>query len=168
MRTNTLIVTFTLGAGLLAGGIIVPALAASNATGTGSAQWLTPHEVQLKVEALGYRDLTKLEREKDKYEIKATNADGRLVAIDVDPVTGVVLKTEAKRDKDTSAKPTTGLTLHQAQVKVEAMGYRDLKEIERDGDKFEVTATDREGRLVELDVAPVTGEVIKTEVKRNN
>lgn len=168
MRTNTLIVTLTLGAGLLAGGVIVPALAAGNATGTDSARWLTPHEVQLKVEALGYRDLTKLEREKDKYEIKAIDATGRLVKIDVDPVTGGVLKTEAKRDKDSSVKPTTGLTLHQMQVKVEAMGYRDIKEIERDGDKFEVTATDSDGRLVEVDLVALTGEVIKTEVKRNN
>ncbi|MDT3670360.1 MAG: PepSY domain-containing protein [Aromatoleum sp.] len=168
MRTNKFMVTLTLSAGLLAGGAIASAFAAGNATGHSAVQWLTPHEVQLKVEALGYRDLTKLERENDKYEIKATNADGRLVAIDVDPVTGAVLKTDVKRDNDTAAGPTTGLTLHQAQVKVEAMGYRDLKEIERDGDKFEVTATDRDGRLVELDLAPFTGEVIKTEVKRNN
>lgn len=168
MPTNKFIVTVTLSASLLAGGVIASAFAAGNSTSDSSAPWLTPHEVQLKVEALGYRDLTKLERENDKYEIKATDADGRLVAIDVDPVTGAVLKTEVKRDKDTTAKPTTGLTLHQTQVKVEAMGYRDLKEIERDGDKFEVTATDRDGRLVELDVALFTGEVIKTEVKRTN
>ncbi|NMF90262.1 PepSY domain-containing protein [Aromatoleum petrolei] len=168
MRTNKSIVTLTLSASLLAGGVIASAFAAGNSAGTGGAQWLTPHEVQLKVEALGYRDLTKLERENDKYEIKAKNADGRLVKIDVDPVTGAVLKTEVKRDKDIRSGATTGLTLHQAQVKVEAMGYRDIQEIERDGDKFEVTATDREGRLVELDVAPLTGEVLDTEVKRNN
>lgn len=168
MRTNTLIVTLALGASVLAGGVIVPALAASNATSNGQARWLTPHEVQLKVEASGYRDLTKLERENDRYEIRATNADGRVVKIDVHPVTGAVLKTEEKRDKDNTAKPAAGLTLHQAQVKVEAMGYRDIQEIERDGNKFEVKATDPEGRLVKLDVAPLTGEVLDTEVKRNN
>ncbi|WP_018993044.1 PepSY domain-containing protein [Aromatoleum toluclasticum] len=167
MRTPTVIATVTLGASLLAGAVVASAFA-GNSTGAGGAQWLTPHEVQLKVEALGYRDLTKLERKNDKYEIKATNADARFVKIDVDPVTGAVLKAEVKGDKDTNAKPTRGLTLHQAQVKVEAIGYRDLKEIERDDDKFEVTAIDRDGRLVELDLAPFTGEVIKTEVKRNN
>ncbi|NMG29644.1 PepSY domain-containing protein [Aromatoleum evansii] len=170
MRTKTLIVTLTLGAGLLAGGVIVPVLAASNGTGAGQAQWLTPHEVQLKLEASGYRDLAKLERENDKYEIKATDRDGRFVKIDVDPFTGAILKTEVKRDKNKAATTAeaTWLTLHQAQVKVEAMGYRDIKEIERDGDKFEVTATDPDGRLVELDIAPFSGEVLKTEVKRNN
>lgn len=168
MRTKPVIATVTLGASLLAGGVIASAFAAGNSTATGGAQWLTPHQVQLKVEALGYRDLTKLERDNDKYEIKATHADGRLVKIDVDPVTGTVLKTEVKRDKDIDAKPTAGLTLHQAQVKVEAMGYRDIQEIEREGDKFEVRATDRDGQLVELDIAPLTGEVLKTELKRSN
>lgn len=49
--------------------------------------------------------------------------------------------------------------------RLEAAGYRDFEEVERESNGYEVKATDREGRRVEVDVHPVTGEVLKTEVK---
>jgi uncharacterized membrane protein YkoI len=51
--------------------------------------------------------------------------------------------------------------------KLEAAGYTDFREIEREKNKYEVKATDPQGQRVELDVDPVTGEVLKTEVKRS-
>ena len=100
MRAQTLITTLALSAVIVAGGAaLAPVMAQSNIAGNTQAPWLSVHEVQLKVEAMGYRDLSELERERDKYEIKATDAQGRLVKIDVDPFTGDVLKTEVKRSK---------------------------------------------------------------------
>ncbi|HQZ03769.1 MAG TPA: PepSY domain-containing protein [Thauera sp.] len=171
MRAQTLITTLALGAVIVAGGAaLAPVMAQSNIAGNAQASRLSVHEVQLKVEALGYHDLSTLERERDKDEIKATDAQGRLVTIDVDPFTGEILKTEVKRDKaeDSSTSHATWLTLHQAQVKVEAMGYRELAKIERERDAYRMKATDAQGRLVKIDVHPFTGEVINTAVMRSH
>ena len=56
-------------------------------------------DVQTKLEAAGYTDFREIEREKNKYEVKATDPQGQRVELDVDPVTGDVLKTEVKRSK---------------------------------------------------------------------
>lgn len=177
MRTPTLIATVVLGAGILASGaILVPALA-QNSLGTsattGQGNWLTLHEVQLKVEALGYREITKIERDDDKYEIKAIDAEGRRVELDVDPVTGAILDTEVKRGKDSGTRTRTDsdqaswLTVHQVQVKLEATGYGDIEEIERGRDHYQAKATDAQGQRVKLAVHPRSGDVIDTEVKRS-
>lgn len=168
MRAQTLITTLALSAVIVAGGAaLAPVMAQSNIAGNTQAPWLSVHEVQLKVEAMGYRDLSELERDHDKYEIKAVDAQGRLVKIDVDPFTGDVLKTKVKRDKagDTDTHQATWLTLHQAQVKVEASGYSQLVEIERDG--YEMEATDAQGQRVKIDVDPFSGDVINTKVLRS-
>ena len=48
---------------------------------------------------------------------------------------------------------------------VEAQGYRDIREIERDKNHYEVKATDAEGRRVELELDAQTGKILKTERK---
>lgn len=119
MRATSLIATLLLGAGILTGGaMLVPALAQNGAAMPATASqgnWLTLHEVQLKLEALGYRELTKIEREDDKYEVKATDPQGQRVEIDVDPITGAVLDTEVKRsrrdDRRSADEPRTRLTV---------------------------------------------------------
>lgn len=177
MRATTLITTLLLGAGILAGGaVLIPALA-QNGTGstlgtaatTGQDGWLTLHEVQLKLEALGYRELTKIEREDDKYEVKATDPQGQRVEIDVDPVTGAVLDTEVKRSKGdrSNTDQASWLTVHQVQVKLEATGYRDIQEIERERDHYQAKATDARGQRVKLAIDPHSGDVLDTDVKRS-
>lgn len=59
------------------------------------------------------------------------------------------------------------LTIPQLYERLEAAGYRAIDEIEREDDAYEVKATDRDGRRVEIYVDPVSGEVLKTEVKRD-
>ena len=170
MRAQTLITTLALSAVIVAGGAaLAPVMAQSNIAGNTQAPWLSVHEVQLKVEAMGYRDLSELERDHDKYEIKAVDAQGRLVKIDVDPFTGDVLKTKVKRDQagDTDTHQATWLTLHQAQVKVEATGYSQLVEIERERDGYEMEATDAQGQRVKIDVDPFSGDVINTKILRS-
>ena len=71
----------------------------SGTTATTQANWLTMQQVQTKLEAAGYRDFEKIERERDKYEVKAIDPQGQRVELDIDPVTGDVLKTEVKRSK---------------------------------------------------------------------
>ena len=109
MRATTLIATLALTAGIIgAGAAIAPAFAqnaapaATPTTATAPAtqsNWMSLKDVQTKLEAAGYTDFREIEREKNKYEVKATDPQGQRVELDVDPVTGDVLKTEVKRSK---------------------------------------------------------------------
>lgn len=53
------------------------------------------------------------------------------------------------------------LTIPQVYQKLEAAGYRDIDEIERERRGYEVRAIDRDGRRVKLDVDGRSGEVIE-------
>ena len=111
MRATTLIATLALTGGLIgAGAAIVPAFAqnapatttpatAPAAATTAQSNWMSLKDVQTKLEAAGYTDFREIERDKNKYEVKATDPQGQRVELDVDPVTGDVLKTEVKRSK---------------------------------------------------------------------
>ena len=109
MRATTLIATLALTGGIIgAGAAIAPAFAQSAAPAATPAaatapaaqsNWLSIKDVLGKLEAAGYRDFREVERDKDKYEVKATDPQGQRVKMDVDPVTADVLKTEVKRSK---------------------------------------------------------------------
>ena len=101
MRATTLIATLVLTGGIIgAGAMFVPALAQNATTATTTqANWMTMEQVQTKLQSAGYRDFEKIERDSNKYEVKATDTQGRRVELDVDPVTGDILKTEVERSK---------------------------------------------------------------------
>jgi hypothetical protein len=58
------------------------------------------------------------------------------------------------------------MSLQDLHSKLAAAGYRDFEKIERERTKYEVKAIDPQGQRVELDVDPVTGDILETEVKR--
>lgn len=64
-----------------------------------------------------------------------------------------------------AATPATPLTIRQVYDKVEAAGFRDIMEIERESDYFEVKAIDPQGKKAKLKVDLVTGEILKSESK---
>ncbi len=101
MRTTTLIATLAAAAGIVgAGTTLVPAFAQERGTpGAAQQTWMTLPQVQVKLEATGYRDVSEIERKRDKYEVKATDLQGQRVELDVDPFTADVLKTEVKRNR---------------------------------------------------------------------
>jgi len=101
MRATTLIATLALTGGILgAGAALVPAFAQSPGMNTASqTDGLTMQQVQTRLEAAGYRDFEKIERERNKFEVKATDQQGQRVELDIDPMTGEILKTEVKRSK---------------------------------------------------------------------
>lgn len=167
MRATTLFSTLALTAALVAGGAILTPVVFAQMGGDAQPaasrqQWLSLSEIQQRLEAAGYRDIDKVEREDNYYEVKGTDPDGRRVEVKVDPVSGEVTKTEFKNgQRDRS----DWLTPAQIQVILESAGYRDIDKIERESRDYEVKATDADGRRVELDVDPHSGEVTKTEVK---
>lgn len=105
MRATTLIATLALTGGIIgAGAAIAPAFAQNAAPAATSAapvqsSWMSIKDVLNKLEAAGYRDFREVERDDNRYEVKATDPQGQRVELDVDPVTGDVLKTEVKRSK---------------------------------------------------------------------
>jgi hypothetical protein len=104
MRATTLFSTLALGATLVAGGAILAPVVLAQMGGDAQPaasrqQWLSVSEIQQRLEAAGYRDIDKIEREDNYYEVKATDPDGRRVELKVDPTSGDVTKTEVKRDK---------------------------------------------------------------------
>jgi hypothetical protein len=67
---------------------------------------LTIAQVLDKLEAAGYRNIQKVEAQRNGFEIYATNREGQRVELDVDNITGQVKRSSAKDedDKDRSSK----------------------------------------------------------------
>jgi hypothetical protein len=91
-----------LGAGLLAGGF---ALAPSFAGETRPApaaerQWLSIGQVHQKLEAAGFRNVEKIEREHGVYEARATDRNGARVKLTINPQTGEVTERNEHRKRD--------------------------------------------------------------------
>lgn len=71
----------------------MPAKASDRHCDAASSQgsWLGLSALVGKLEAKGYRDIQKVERERRCYEVKALDAEGRQVKLAVDPVNGEIL-----------------------------------------------------------------------------
>lgn len=70
---------------------------------------------------------------------------------------------QAQQPQTTVAADT--LSVRAILDKVEAQGYRDISEVEREDGQYEVKATDAEGRKVKIKLDARTGEVVKAERK---
>jgi hypothetical protein len=88
------------------GGLLAPSFAAeSRAAPAGERQWLTIPQVHQKLEAAGYRNIEKIERERGGYEARAIDRNGERIKLYVNPQTGELLdQRPGKRATDGSAK----------------------------------------------------------------
>lgn len=95
----------TLLAGLAAGAIAqttastpatAPTAPAAQAATTVPGPQLNIRQVYDRLEAAGYRDLREVEWSDGRYEVKARNAQGERVKLDVDGNTGAVLRSRVK------------------------------------------------------------------------
>lgn len=103
MKRSTMISSFALVGALVAGGsLLAPSFAGEGRTASaGEKQWLTIPQVHEKLEAAGYRNIEKLERERGGYEARATDRNGERVKLYVNPQTGELLdQRSGKRAKD--------------------------------------------------------------------
>ncbi|MDO8990627.1 MAG: PepSY domain-containing protein [Sideroxyarcus sp.] len=57
----------------------------------GERQWLSISQIYLKLEAVGYGNVEKIEREGGSYEVKATDRNGQRVKLFVHPQTGEIV-----------------------------------------------------------------------------
>ncbi len=110
MRTSHILSAVVLGTGFVAGAAtFAPAIAQSAAAqSTAQAQQgLTMGQIYDKLVAQGFRDIDEIERERDRFEVKATNAEGKRVKLDVDATSGDILDTRTKSDKRDRASGDT-------------------------------------------------------------
>ncbi|QAU35074.1 PepSY domain-containing protein [Janthinobacterium sp. 17J80-10] len=101
MRTPTRHILSALAIGttlLAAGAIAAPAVAQSArpAQSTAAQPELSIAQISEKLKAAGYSGITDIERERDTYEVKATDKAGARVKLHVDPQSGNVLETRKK------------------------------------------------------------------------
>jgi hypothetical protein len=63
------------------------------------AAWLAKDAIKSKLNSLGY-SVRKIEAEDGRYEVKATDKEGKKVELKVDPVTGEIEKTSGARSDE--------------------------------------------------------------------
>lgn len=92
MRKPTLLASLTLAAVLASGAFVLPSIAgdARDVSAPAGAQWLPLGEIVRRLEAAGYRNIEKIEREHGVYEARATDRDGARVKLDIHPQTGEI------------------------------------------------------------------------------
>lgn len=80
------------------------------ASETTERQWLPIPQIYAKLEAAGYSNIEKIEREHGAYEVRATDRQGARARLDVHPQTGEILergtRQQASGGDDRRARPS--------------------------------------------------------------
>ncbi|MBA4261179.1 MAG: PepSY domain-containing protein [Comamonadaceae bacterium] len=107
MRTSQRISSLVVAAVLATGvATLLPAVAQTSQAPAAAvdtapkSQPLTLLQVHDKLEAAGYRQIQKIETQRNGFEVYATNREGLRVELDVDGVTGQVKRSKTKRWDD--------------------------------------------------------------------
>lgn len=95
------------GAVLFAGLAIAPFALAQSVPQQGGAQVLSLGEIETRMAAQGYR-VVEIEREPHKYEVRALNAQGQCVKLDLDLYSGAVRRTRFDDDCGRSSSHHSG------------------------------------------------------------
>ncbi len=96
--TLTLSTLAVVGTLLTSMAVTLPARASDRKTATTTEQpWLPIPQIYSKLEAAGYRNIEKIEREHGTYEVRATDRQGARVRLDVHPQTGAILERGARK-----------------------------------------------------------------------
>ncbi len=106
MKIATMISSIALaGAFTVGGAMLAPSFAGEDrTTQAGGRQWLSIPQVHEKMEAAGYRQIEKIERERGGYEARATDRQGERIKLYINPQTGEIIDrgSHGKRAKNSS------------------------------------------------------------------
>ncbi|MCM2288227.1 MAG: PepSY domain-containing protein [Sulfuritalea sp.] len=93
MKLTTMISSIALaGACAVGGAMLAPSFAGESRTAqAGERQWLSIPQVHEKLEAAGYRQIEKIERERGGYEARATDRQGERIKLYINPQTGEII-----------------------------------------------------------------------------
>lgn len=106
MRTSHLFSILAISTGLMGGtALLSPAFAQTATPPVSYTQSdLTVAQVEVIMMAAGYGNIDRIERERDAFEVKASDRNGARVKLHVDPQTGEIIKTGQKeRSRDRRA-----------------------------------------------------------------
>lgn len=100
MKLATILSSLALAGAFAAGGaLLAPSFAGESRTApVGERQWLSIPQVHQKLEAAGYRQIEKIEREHGGYEARAIDRKGERIKLYVNPQTGEIM------DRDSHGK----------------------------------------------------------------
>lgn len=102
MRTASLFSGIALSISLVAGGVAtVPAFAQTSKSNSGRevTQGMSIPQVQEKLTALGYRNIDRIKRDHNVFEVKASDRNGGRVKLDVDAQTGEIINKRAENQR---------------------------------------------------------------------
>lgn len=93
MKLTTMISSIALAGALAVGGaMLAPSFAGERRMApVGERQWLSIPQVHEKLEAAGYRQIEKIERERGGYEARATDRQGERIKLYINPQTGEII-----------------------------------------------------------------------------
>lgn len=107
MKISTALLSVALAAGLLAAGVtLAPSFADDRRLPAAETQWLPLPKLLERLEAGGYRDIEKVERERGRYEVRATDRLGARVKLYLHPQSGEVIdrgQARSWRERDVSS-----------------------------------------------------------------
>ena len=123
--------------------ILLPFLAALAAAG--------PGDIASTLQAAGYAEVREIEFDDGLWEAEVRRANGLWGEVAVDPSTGEVFDVQS---------PRALIALPAVLAALERAGYREIRDIERDGALWDAEALDPTGARVELHVSGYDGRVV--------
>lgn len=116
-------------------------------------------DVRKKLNDSGYTEVRDIEYSDGLWEAEVKRADGRWGEVHIDPKTSEVLDGR-----------TAGTLLEASAIiqKIEAAGYSQVNDLDRDGAIWEADAVNGNGERVELRVAATDGRILNSELDYEN
>ena len=108
-----------------------------------------------RLQAAGYAEVHELELEHGLWEADVRRADGRHAEVAIDAATGEVFDARDGRPLLDATRIREALT---------AQGYRDVRDLDREGALWDADATDRDGARVELRVSAFDARVVSVAI----
>ena len=130
---------------------LIVALALASLSTAVSAANAGPADVTGTLRAAGYAEVRELEFDDGLWEAEVRRANGLWGEVAFDPATGEVFDALATR-------PLLGLP--EVLAAIEAAGYRQVHDLDRDGALWDADALDAQGLPVELRVSGYDGRVV--------
>jgi hypothetical protein len=113
-------------------------------------------DVTAKLQAAGYAEVRDVEFDGGVWEAEVKRADGRWGEVAMDAASGEIFDAKA-------GKPM--LDARGVAEALEAAGYTEITDLDRDGGLWEAEARDKDGTRVELRLAGHDGRVLSSDVE---
>lgn len=111
MKLSTAFLSLAVAGGLFTAGLtLAPSFADERRVPVSETQWLPLPKLIERLEAGGYRDIEKIERERGRYEVRATDHQGARVKLYLHPHNGELIDRGQERRwrDDADSRPRTG------------------------------------------------------------